>query len=189
MVRHTLSSLGPKVLSSRMLHEYVSEPVHARRARVPRARGHLGLTAARYAAAREIAAWKKRITRPGRTSGSSTSRRATEDLRLGSRLTVRATVALGKVSPSDVTVEFVYGRAGEDDEIIRPSFAPLAAAGREGTEGAVFHYTGAVDLDRPGPFGYTVRALPRHPLLASRAELGLVALPAAPPGMTNGDLR
>jgi glycogen phosphorylase len=34
-----------------------------------------------------------------------------------------------------------------------------------------------------------VRVLPRHPLLASRAELGLVALPPAPAGLTNGDLR
>jgi starch phosphorylase len=31
--------------------------------------------------------------------------------------------------------------------------------------------------------------LPSHPLLASRAELGLVTVPEAPVGMTNGDLR
>ena len=41
----------------------------------------------------------------------------------------------------------------------------------------------------PGPFGYTVRVVPRHPLLASIAEMGLVTLPEAPAGMTNGDLR
>ena len=44
-------------------------------------------------------------------------------------------------------------------------------------------------LGRPGPFGYTVRVVPRHPLLASIAEMGLVTLPEAPAGMTNGDLR
>jgi starch phosphorylase len=46
-----------------------------------------------------------------------------------------------------------------------------------------------VELGGPGPFGYTVRVLPRHPLLATPAELGLVAVPDAPAGMTNGDLR
>jgi glycogen phosphorylase len=46
-----------------------------------------------------------------------------------------------------------------------------------------------VSLDRPGPFGYTVRVLPHHRLLDSRAELGLVTYPQAPAGMTNGDLR
>ena len=50
-------------------------------------------------------------------------------------------------------------------------------------------YSGMVPLDRPGPFGYTVRVLPNHPLLDSRAELGLVTYPQAPAGMTNGDLR
>ena len=53
----------------------------------------------------------------------------------------------------------------------------------------VVRYSGEVPLDRPGPFGYTVRVLPSHPLLDSRAELGLVTYPQAPAGMTNGDLR
>jgi starch phosphorylase len=34
-----------------------------------------------------------------------------------------------------------------------------------------------------------VRVVPRHPLLATSAEMGLVAFPEAPAGMTNGDLR
>jgi starch phosphorylase len=50
-------------------------------------------------------------------------------------------------------------------------------------------YSGEVALDQPGPFGYTVRVLPNHPRLDSRAELGLVTYPQAPAGMTNGDLR
>jgi starch phosphorylase len=53
----------------------------------------------------------------------------------------------------------------------------------------VVRYSGEVPLDRPGPFGYTVRVLPWHSLLDSRAELGLVTYPHAPAGMTNGDLR
>jgi len=31
--------------------------------------------------------------------------------------------------------------------------------------------------------------LPRHPLLAGPAEMGLVRLPVAPAGMSSGDLR
>jgi starch phosphorylase len=53
----------------------------------------------------------------------------------------------------------------------------------------VVRFSGEVSLDQPGPFGYTVRVLPEHPLLDSRAELGLVTYPQAPAGMTNGDLR
>jgi len=44
-------------------------------------------------------------------------------------------------------------------------------------------------LDRSGPFGYTVRIVPRHSGLASAAEMGLVALPPETEGMPEGDLR
>jgi starch phosphorylase len=37
-------------------------------------------------------------------------------------------------------------------------------------------YEGRVVLDRAGAFGYTVRVIPKHPLLLSAAELGLVAV-------------
>jgi glycogen phosphorylase len=36
-------------------------------------------------------------------------------------------------------------------------------------------YRGTVRLDRSGSFGYTVRVVPHHALLASSAEMGLVA--------------
>jgi glycogen phosphorylase len=37
-------------------------------------------------------------------------------------------------------------------------------------------FEGTVPLGRAGSFGYNVRVVPRHPLLASTAELGLVAV-------------
>jgi len=54
---------------------------------------------------------------------------------------------------------------------------------------AVAWYTGEAMLGQPGPFGYTVRVLPRHRLLTAPAELGLVRLPVVPAGLVNGDLR
>ena len=97
-------------------------------------------------------------------------------------------VALGELSPADVTVQAVYGRAGEEDEITDPCCADLALEEPPGSL-QVARYAGEIELGGPGPFGYTVRVLPRHRLLATPAELGLVAVPAAPAGMTNGDLR
>ena len=37
-------------------------------------------------------------------------------------------------------------------------------------------FSGTVPLDRSGSFGYNVRVVPKHPLLASPAELGLIAV-------------
>jgi starch phosphorylase len=103
-------------------------------------------------------------------------------------MTVRASVALGELSASDVTVEVVCGRVDEDDVISEPVTAALALDQPAGSDG-VARFAGQAPLGRPGPFGYTVRVVPRHALLASRAELGLVSYPDAPAGMTNGDLR
>jgi glycogen phosphorylase len=84
-------------------------------------------------------------------------------------------------------VEVVYGPAGDSDEILDPVRSRLDLDGAV-TDG-VARYTGAAELGQPGPFGYTVRVLPSHPLLAGPAELGLVTAPDAPSGMVNGDLR
>ena len=81
---------------------------------------------------------------------------------------MRATVELASLTPDDVLVEVVYGRAREGDTLEAPSRAPLAFA-----NGA---FEGTVRLGRAGSFGYNVRVVPRHPLLASTAELGLVAV-------------
>jgi starch phosphorylase len=97
-------------------------------------------------------------------------------------------VALGELTSDDVAVEVVYGRPDDADEIISPAYA-LLSADPVGFANGVARYSGEVSLDQPGPFGYTVRVLPNHPLLDSRAELGLVTYPQAPAGMTNGDLR
>ncbi len=86
-----------------------------------------------------------------------------------------------------MTVEVIYGPAGDSDEIIDPVRRPLTLDGAA-PDGAA-RYVGEAELGEPGPFGYTVRALPCHPLLSNPAELGLVSVPAATAGMLNGDLR
>ena len=81
----------------------------------------------------------------------------------------------------------VYGRPGDDDELVEPSYAILTAD--DSAQAPHTRFSGSVELGHPGPFGYTVRVLPSHPLLASRADLGLVAYPEGPAGMSTGDLR
>ncbi|HEY1917245.1 MAG TPA: alpha-glucan family phosphorylase [Streptosporangiaceae bacterium] len=182
MIGHTLRVLGPRLQADRMVREYVTELY------VPAARSMRALEAGGppdFAGARGLAAWRQRVAKawPGVRIEHVESQSA--EPRLGSRLDVQATIALGELTPADVAVELVCGRAGEDDEITDPSYTTLTAE----TGGSTVTYTGAAVLGWAGPFGYTVRVLPTHPLLASRADLGLVTLPEAPVGMTNGDLR
>ena len=184
MVAHTLRTLGPRAQATRMVREYVT------RLYLPAARASQALAGGgpEFAGARELAAWKDRVAKAWPGVAIEHVEADDGEQSPGARLVVRASVALGELSPDDVTVQVVYGPAGDEDEITDPAFADLELEG-EPAAGSAARYAGEAELGRPGPFGYTVRVLPRHPLLASPAEMGLIALPDAPAGMTNGDLR
>jgi starch phosphorylase len=91
---------------------------------------------------------------------------------LGAELPVRAVVALGPLAPEDVEVQVAFGRVDDDDFVSDVSFLPLEHSGE--VEGA-HRYETTLDLTQAGPFGYTVRVLPKNALLAGLSELGLVA--------------
>jgi glycogen phosphorylase len=183
MVKHTLASLGPRVLAGRMVRDYVTwlyapAAISARR-----------LAEEGFAGARDLATWKERVAKAWSGVGVEhvESSGVDDSPHVGARLLVRATVALGELSADDVAVEVVYGGVDDTDSLVQPSYLELTAAER--IEDGRLRYTGEVPLDRTGPFGYSVRVVPRHEMLDTRAEMGLVALPPAPPGMVNGDLR
>jgi starch phosphorylase len=186
MMRHALRSLGPLVQADRMVGDYVTH-LYA-----PAAESSRALATGGFGAARELAAWKARVRREWPSVRIEHVEADGAEPNLGAVLNVRVTAALGGLTASDVSVEVVYGQPGDDDDIVDPSYltlSPDTAPAPDGAPGSLTRFSGAVELGRPGPFGYTVRVLPKHPLLASRAELGLVTYPEAPAGMTNGDLR
>ncbi|MGW9397409.1 glycosyltransferase family 1 protein [Streptomyces sp. NPDC055642] len=171
MVRRTLSLLGPKVLAGRMVREYV-ERLYA-----PAAHAHRAMDAD---SARALAAWKSRVRGAwhGVTVDHVETSVTTATAQLGATLGLRVRVGLGGgIEPEDVEVQAVAGRVDEEDRITDATAVPLKPVGTCDEEGR-WVYEGPLSLDRTGPFGYTVRILPSHRLLASGAELGLVAVPA-----------
>ncbi|MFE2302838.1 glycosyltransferase family 1 protein [Streptomyces sp. NPDC059445] len=174
MVRRTLTHLGPKVLAGRMVREYV-ERLYA-----PAAQAHRSLTAG---TARELAAWKSRVRAawPRVTVDHVEASSATTTAELGTTLSLRVRVGLGDLVPDDVEVQAVAGRVDGDDRIADAVCVPLKPTNGPDLEGR-WAYEGPLSLDRTGSFGYTVRILPSHRLLASGAELGLVAVPSEETG-------
>ena len=170
MVRHTLKSLGPKVLATRQVRDYVRE-LYAPAARNARALN------SDYAGAVELAEWKQKVKKawPGVRVEHVESSGVSETPEVGAELTVRAFVSLGDLTPTDVDVQLVHGSLDGEDQL-RDSVGRLADAGR-GLRGGRHRFDGTVALDRSGAFGYTVRVVPHNDRLVSAAELGLVALP------------
>ncbi|MGA1146079.1 MAG: alpha-glucan family phosphorylase [Candidatus Nanopelagicales bacterium] len=183
MVRHTLQSLGPKVLATRMVREYVT------RLYEPAARSSATLATDRYASAVRLAAWKAHVRDAWKQVHVDhvESDGAADVVTAGSSVIVRAFVSLGELSPQDVEVQVVTGAVDSDDLLREASAQPMEAI--ECDDQNRWKFQAAVPLDRNGPFGYTVRVLPRHDDLISAVEMGLQALPAPGSGFTDGNLR
>ncbi|MGW2327382.1 alpha-glucan family phosphorylase [Streptomyces sp. NPDC001700] len=174
MVRQTLTTLAPKVLAGRMVREYV-ERLYA-----PAARAHRALNPA---VAHELSAWKAQVREAWtQVAVDHVETRITPPApggaaELGSALSLRVQVRLGGLDTADVEVQAVAGRVDDGDQLTDTTAIPLKPTSGPDDEGRHL-YEGPLALDRTGPFGYTVRVLPAHPLLASPAELGLTALPS-----------
>ncbi len=169
MMRHTLKSLGPKVLAGRMLGEYVE------RLYTPSAASSRALNGD-YAAARELAVWKARVRDLwGQVSIEHVETSGIGDApELGASMEVRVFVCLGELDPSDVDVQVVYGRVPHEEGLVDTHSESLRLA--QTYEAGRHRFEGSVALTTTGPFGYTVRVLPRNQHLVSPAELGCVTL-------------
>ena len=183
MLRHTLRTLGPKVLASRMLREYVL------RLYMPAAEASRAAEANNFAVARDLSTWKRKVRASwGEVRIEHVEADGVGDaVMLGTPITVRAFVSLGDLSPEDVIVQTVYGRVDADDRIAHPMHAAMDVV--EHYEGNRWEFRLVVTLDKNGPFGYTVRVLPRHAGLARPEEMGLQAVPQMSPGLADGVLR
>ncbi|MFJ9040297.1 alpha-glucan family phosphorylase [Streptomyces sp. NPDC102406] len=178
MVRQTLTHLGPKVLAGRMVREYV-ERLYA-----PAARADRALTPD---AARELAVWKSRVRGAWPRVAVDHVEAGAPSAELGATLSLHVRVALGDLGPDDVEVQAVAGRVDAEDSIAEATTVPLKPVAGPDEEGR-WSYEGPLSLDRTGPYGYTVRILPTHRLLASAAEPGLVTVPSESVGEGAGVL-
>jgi starch phosphorylase len=166
MVRHTLATLGPRVQSSRMVREYVDHHY------APAARSVRAVAADGYRGSKEMAEYLAKL----RAAWDSVRIASTEMTvldggtpLLGGQVEVSAEVDLAGLDPSDVDVEVVVGRVDDSAELHDFVTESMRQTG-------VGRWRARVTLPHAGPAGYTVRVLPKHPLLSGPAELGKVVL-------------
>jgi glycogen phosphorylase len=173
MVRHTMQTLGPKVLASRMVRDY-TERYYApaaqslRRTIAPNSAGPFGT-------AQELTAYRLRVQEawPKVEVADVDSTGLPDTPLLGSHLTLTATVQLGGLRPDDIVVHAVLGRVDSDSSLLDPQILTMTHTGSG--EGGAEIYTTTTPLPVAGSVGYTVRVLPHHHLLASDNELALIS--------------
>ena len=167
MITHTLTTLGPKVLASRMVQDY-TEQLYS-----PAAAAGRALNGPDFQGARELAAYKARVraawpnVRVDHVEPSGLS----DSPQIGDTLHVSAYVDLGGLSPEDIEVQLVHGRVSDADDLRETLAASLPLV--ESSDNGIYQFAGERTLTRTGSFGYNIRVVPKHPALASAAELGL----------------
>ncbi len=160
-VKSSLRSLGPQVVASRMVRDYVEQLYE------PTAAQADALTADGHDRARALAAWKARVLQgwSGVSIVSVDTGTAVTDL--GAARRVDAVVELGALRPDDVAVELLHGAVGPNDEIVAPNRVTMHPAdGR---------YSGEFACEMAGRYGFTVRVVPAHADLTTPLELGAIA--------------
>ncbi len=168
MVRHTLRTLGPKVLASRMVRDYTIGYY------LPAAGSYAAVAAGDFAGARALAEYRRRLEGVwSQVKVLQVDSSGLPDIPvIGAELSLRARIDLAGLSTGDVVVQAVLGRVGSDDELTDTEVVDMDHLSTDaGTE----QYAVTTPVPHSGAVGYTVRVLPRHPLLSGPAELGLVA--------------
>ncbi|MDO5500375.1 MAG: alpha-glucan family phosphorylase [Propionibacteriaceae bacterium] len=168
MIRDTISGLGPKVLASRMVRDYVTK-LYA-----PAARADSIMTADKAA---ELAQWKRRVRAawPQIRVDHVEVGTAGGTVEINAEFPVSAVVRLGELRPEDVEVQLVAGHVDAHDELHDVRRYPIEdwIDAEDGNR----RYRITKHARHTGSIGVTVRVVPKHELLVNDAELGIATLP------------
>lgn len=167
MMRSAISGLGPKVLATRMVRDYVTKLY------TPAAIASAKLEGNSNAA--QLASWKLRVRNlwPN-VHVERVEANVAQSVEVGCASEFTGFVNLGGLSPEDVEVELVAGQVNDDDELEDVHIVKMSLAESPSNSSHVFK--AQITSHSAGVFGFTVRVVPWHPLLASRAEMGLSSL-------------
>jgi glycogen phosphorylase len=170
-IKASLQSLGPKVLASRMVRDYVEDMYE------PIARRAVRMSEDSYTPARRLAAWKEKVVAawPEVQVIDVDQEHVVGPIDLGSVREVTARVDLGRLTAADIAVELIYGQVAVNDELTATAVATMELVGP--AAGGPLSYRGSFPCEHAGRVGYTVRVTPAHPDLANPLEMGCVAWP------------
>ncbi|WP_047240491.1 alpha-glucan family phosphorylase [Corynebacterium epidermidicanis] len=165
MVRRSMVTLSPMVTCTRMVRDYTEQYY--------RPANHAARLMMRdNDAAQQFVNWCNRVQQGWQNIGLSDVRvenalDAHRVITSGERARISVDVDLGVLTDGDVLVQAVVGDVDGHGDLANKTILPM-------TDNGEGRYVVEVDLARPGALGYTIRVIPRHQLLASPAELGLI---------------
>ncbi len=184
-VKNSIKWIAPRFNTHRMVAEYT------RRFYNPAAAKWRFLTAEACARARAFSSWKSSVREAWgefavkdvtmevhNGDGYKKLNPKQPELKVGSELSVRALVKLGKANPNDVSVELYFGPV-DNWENIRNGSSVRMEYERVAEQGGEHWFIGSMPCRKTGQHGVAVRVLPKHADLVNPYEMGLILWEAA----------
>ena len=163
MMKESIKSIAPRFSTHRMVKEYMDRFYSKAMS------NHIWLTRENYRGAKEIAAWKDRVT-------ASWDAVRFEDVKIsedGRR--VEAIVYLDGLEPEDVKVELYYGVRAEGYNVERPHIIEMRHPEELGDGKWLYTYEGNALKHLGDPcWHHAIRVYPHHEKLPHRFLLGFV---------------
>jgi len=166
MMKRSIAELAPYFSTARMVNEYTE------RFYMPAADAFGHLQSDSLKRAKDALSWRDRV----RSAWPAVHVQSVSDTSgaknpMGREFSVKVTVDLGKLNPSDVAVQGVSGKIGPNRDLVQTVVNTFKHTGEDGSNHV---FEGTVRCDKPGYCGYTVRVVPVHPDVDVASELSLV---------------
>jgi starch phosphorylase len=167
MMKHSLVTIASRYNTNRMVKEYFSKFYKTA------SENYARLSADDFHPARELVKWKGRMSEDFAGLRIESIQADTgRTYKSGEPIQVQADLFLGKMAPEDIRVDVYYGTIVGDDVLQNSALAPLGEVQKTG-EGR-YSFNGVIACGRTGNFGFKLRVIPFHPLMADPYEMGLV---------------
>ncbi|HOM76502.1 MAG TPA: alpha-glucan family phosphorylase [Anaerohalosphaeraceae bacterium] len=180
-MKNTIKWCAPRFNTSRMVAEYTRRFYHPADLRWQE------LTANEMERVKALSLWKQKI----RQSWSDLQIRSVEtktvdgepvgdyggkqpELSVGSQVQVQSRVHLGRLEPTDISVQIYYGRVDSSGQIKDGQISEMAYVDNSLGPERVGQFSGTIPCRISGQRGFALRILPRHPDLVEPYESGLV---------------
>jgi starch phosphorylase len=133
------------------------------------------LSERKWSSAKELASWKENLKRNWSNIKlvNLEAHDKSKTIYVGENLPVAAELNLGELSPQDVEVQAYYGPLDQQDNPEYNETIVLKSESKKLKDGN-YKFTGSITTRRSGQQGFTIRVLPKHPLLINQFELGLI---------------
>ncbi|HKI77156.1 MAG TPA: alpha-glucan family phosphorylase [Ignavibacteriaceae bacterium] len=168
-VKNSIKKLGPAFNTHRMVQEYFDKfykPSFDRRG---------DIEDKKWKKAKDLSVWKKNVLKNWSKLKviKIESDKNNGLVKVGQEYLVKAEIDLGNLTPSDVEVQLYFGPYENKDYPQLNSTVEMETKSVK-TNPGVHNYQGKIICRISGQQGFTVRILPKNPLLISQFDLGVV---------------